>query len=135
MKRVSVAWVVRLPTCISSLGQGIEGVSPSYVLSFPRHQTHFFEVTMTVANVTTPQLDLQMATWTPGSYLQREFERNVQDFKADSAGRPLTWEKTNKATWRITTGASAASPRTIRATYRVYANELATQTSHLDATH
>src|SRR5438093_13327442 len=41
----------------------------------------------------------------------------------------------NKATWRINTGATAAAAKTIRVTYRVYANELATQTSHLDATH
>src|SRR6185295_17169584 len=78
---------------------------------------------------------LQMPTWTPGSYLQREFERNVQDFKAEDTARPLEWTKVNKATWRITTGASGRAPKTIRASYRVYANELATQTSHLDATH
>src|SRR6185369_13362639 len=71
----------------------------------------------------------------PGSYLQREFERNVQNFAADDNGKSLQWAKADKATWRITTGASANAPKTIRATYRVFANELATQTSHLDATH
>src|SRR5262249_32673043 len=94
-----------------------------------------FEVEMTIPDVRTAQLDVQMATWTPGSYLQREFERNVQDFKADDAGHSLTWNKINKATWRISTGAGAAQSKTIRVTYRVYANELATQTSHLDSTH
>src|SRR4051794_16761882 len=78
----------------------------SYVLSFPKPQTHMFEVAMTIANVATPQLDVQMPTWTPGSYLQREFERNVQNFAADDNGKPLQWVKADKATWRITTGAS-----------------------------
>src|SRR5213592_3539753 len=76
----------------------------------------------------TPQFDLQMPTWTPGSYLQREFERNVQDFNADDSGHPLNWDKVSKATWRITTGTGPAEPKTIRATNPVYANERTTQT-------
>src|SRR5205823_6195778 len=85
----------------------------SYVLSFPKPQTHMFEVAMTIGNVTTPQLDVEMPTWTPGSYLQREFERNVQDFAADDAGKSLQWQKVNKATWRIATGASSSAPKSV----------------------
>ncbi|NDD64728.1 MAG: M61 family peptidase [Acidobacteria bacterium] len=60
----------------------------------------------------------------------------MQDFGArDGEGRPLAWSKTDKATWRVAAGGSAASPRTVVVFYRVYANELATQTSHLDADH
>jgi predicted metalloprotease with PDZ domain len=106
----------------------------SYTLAFPQPHTHLYEVTLAIANVATAELDLHLPTWTPGSYLQREYARHVQDFAAsDEAGQALAWRKTDKATWRVTTGAGA--PRTIRANYRVYANELATQTSHLDATH
>ncbi|MDX2032625.1 MAG: PDZ domain-containing protein [Blastocatellia bacterium] len=108
----------------------------SYVLSFPRPHTHLYEVVLTINNVSTPQLDLLLPIWTPGSYLAREYARHVQDFSAaDGGGQPLKWRKTDKATWRVEAGASAAAPRTIRASYRVYANELFTQTSHLDATH
>jgi predicted metalloprotease with PDZ domain len=134
MIRITCALALLIAFVIPSAAQN-SAAGPSYVLSFPKPETHLFEVEMTIPNVRSPQLDVQMATWTPGSYLQREFERNVQDFKADDAGQPLTWEKVNKASWRITTGAGATQPKTIRATYRVYANELATQTSHLDATH
>ena len=107
----------------------------SYALSMPQPHTHLYEVTFTIANVTAPELDLHMPTWTPGSYLQREFARNVQDFAArDEKGQPLRWHKTDKATWRIET-ASSGKPRTIEAFYRVYANELSVRTSHLDASH
>ena len=107
-----------------------------YTLAFPQPQTHLYEVTMTVANVATGQLDLNLPVWTPGSYLVREYARNVQDFNVvDDAGQTLQWRKTDKSNWQIDAGASAAQPKTIRASYRVYANELATQTSHLDATH
>jgi predicted metalloprotease with PDZ domain len=108
----------------------------SYKLAFPQPHTHLYEVSLTIGNVTTPQLDLSLPIWTPGSYLAREYARHVQDFNADDGSeRPLPWRKIDKATWRIETAASADSQKTVRVSYRVYANELATQTSHLDATH
>lgn len=123
--------------CATGLGQQpAKPLELSYVLSFPRPHTHLYEVVLTIKNVSTGQLDLQMPIWTPGSYLAREYARHVQDFSAsDASGQPLKWQKADKMTWRVEAGASAASPRTIRAAYRVYANELFTQTSHLDATH
>ncbi|HAF16279.1 MAG TPA: hypothetical protein DHU55_18990 [Blastocatellia bacterium] len=64
---------------------------------------------------------LVMPVWTPGSYLIREFERNVQDFAAaDGSGQSLKWEKVNKDSWRVFTN----GPRDWQASYRVYANEL-----------
>jgi len=108
----------------------------SYKLAFPQPHTHLYEVSLTIDNVTTPQLDLSLPIWTPGSYLAREYARHVQDFNADDGSeRPLPWRKIDKATWRIETAASGDSQKTVRVSYRVYANELATQTSHLDATH
>src|SRR5215470_4921438 len=108
----------------------------SYTLAFPQPHTHLYEVSLTIGNVTTRRLDLSLPIWTPGSYLAREYARHVQDFNADDGQeRALPWQKIDKATWRIETAASGDQPKTIRASYRVYANELATQTSHLDATH
>jgi len=107
-----------------------------YTLSFPQPHTHLYEVAFAIGNVTSPQIDLVMPTWTPGSYLQREFARNVQDFAArDESGQPLRWEKADKATWRIETGSAAGKPRTVNVSYLVYANELSVRTSHLDASH
>jgi predicted metalloprotease with PDZ domain len=103
-----------------------------YTLAFPAPHTHYYEVAFEVGGVTTPHLDFQMPTWTPGSYLQREFARHVRDFAAHGAGSAaLRWEKVDKATWRVTTEGA----RTVRVTYRVYANELTVRTSHLDASH
>jgi predicted metalloprotease with PDZ domain len=108
----------------------------SYRLSFPQPHTHLYEVTFTIGNVATPQIDLQMPVWTPGSYLVREFGRNVQDFDArDTKGERLRWQKTDKSTWRVEAGASSGSPKTINVSYRVYANELTVRTSHLDSSH
>src|SRR5919106_6034010 len=52
----------------------------SYTLAFPQPHTHLYEVSLAIGNVTTPQLDLSLPIWTPGSYLAREYARHVQDF-------------------------------------------------------
>src|SRR6185436_15700200 len=57
--------------------------------------------------------------------------RNVQDFSADAAGRPLAWTKTNKNTWSVKTN----GVRQWRATYRVYANEFSVRTNELNSDH
>ena len=101
-----------------------------FTVSMPRPWTHLLEVEMRLqipANLNVPNdTDLIMPVWTPGSYLIREFERNVQDFVArDANGRPLTWTKIDKNTWRVNTN----GVRQWRAFYRVYANEFSVRTN------
>lgn len=102
----------------------------------PKPWTHLLEVEMRLqipANLNVPnETDLIMPVWTPGSYLIREFERNVQDFAAsDANGRALTWTKIDKNTWRVNTN----GVRQWRASYRVYANEFSVRTNELNADH
>jgi len=58
----------------------------SFKVAMPKPYTHLFEIEMSVkipANLQTPNdSDLVMPVWTPGSYLIREYERQVQDFAA-----------------------------------------------------
>jgi predicted metalloprotease with PDZ domain len=75
--------------------------------------------------------DVKMPVWAPGSYLVREFARNVEGFSATAGGKPLTVEKVNKNTWRV--AHSGQKDFTVR--YRVYANELSVRTSFIDASH
>ena len=108
----------------------------AFNVSMSRPQTHMLEVEVRVkrpAGMQVPAEDfLLMPVWTPGSYLVREFARHVQDFSAaDSSGRALQWEKTNKNTWRIVT----AGAREWRASYQVYANELSVRTNQLNSDH
>ena len=62
-----------------------------------------------------------MPVWTPGSYIVREFARNVEALGAfNENGEPLAVRKTAKNRWRIETG---GRPR-ITVRYRVYSHEL-----------
>lgn len=102
-----------------------------YRLRVPEPHTHLLHVELTVEGAR-GATELAMASWTPGSYLMREFARNVVSFAPeDGAGRPLPWAKTDKNTWRVEAGDGA----TLRVRYTVYANELSVRTSHVDASH
>jgi predicted metalloprotease with PDZ domain len=96
-----------------------------------RPHTHLFEVAITIDGWSEPRLDLVMPSWTPGSYMIRDYARHVQDFVATSDGHPARWEKTAKDTWRVETTVSGR----VRVTYRVYAHDLTVRTCHLDGTH
>jgi predicted metalloprotease with PDZ domain len=65
-----------------------------------------------------------MPVWTPGSYLIREFARNVENVTA--AGRNVT--KSSKNRWRIETGDAAE----IHLTYRVYCREMSVRTNWVE---
>jgi predicted metalloprotease with PDZ domain len=102
----------------------------SYVLRFPAPQTHYVEVEALVPTDGEPTVELVMAVWTPGSYMVREYARNVEDLTAaTAAGAPLAVEKTRKNRWRI---AVRGAPR-VRVRYRVYAREMSVRTNFVDA--
>jgi predicted metalloprotease with PDZ domain len=89
------------------------------------------DVTIEVTDVQAEYLDFVLPTWTPGSYLIREYARHVQELTATVGDHPATWHKRDKQTWRVqTSGADRA-----RLCYRVYGNELTVRTNHVDDSH
>jgi predicted metalloprotease with PDZ domain len=68
-----------------------------------RPHTHLFEVTITIDGWSEPRLDLVMPSWTPGSYMIREYARHVQDFAVTTDGHAARWEKTAKDAWQVET--------------------------------
>ena len=106
----------------------------AFTIGMSRPHTHLFEIDIKIKrDAAGPNEELlAMPVWTPGSYLIREFERQVQDFSAkDASGQQLKWEKTNKNTWKVMTNGVAEW----HASYRVYANELTVRTSELNSEH
>ncbi|GAB3815859.1 PDZ domain-containing protein [Pontibacter rugosus] len=103
-----------------------------YTLSMPEPHTHYFKVEAELSGVKKKYIDFTMPVWAPGSYLVREFAKNVESFKAtDKTGKPLQSEKIDKNTWRVYSNKADA----VRASYDVYAYELSVRTSYLDASH
>jgi predicted metalloprotease with PDZ domain len=100
-----------------------------YTVSFPAPQTHYMEVSATVPTGGRADVELLMAVWTPGSYLVREYERNVERVTASASGRSLAIEKSAKNRWRIVTGGA----RAVTVSYGVYAHEMSVRTNWVDA--
>ncbi len=101
-----------------------------YTVGFPAPQTHYMEVTATVPTERRADVELMMAVWTPGSYLVREYERNVEGISASAPdGRPLAVVKSDKNRWRVTTGGSS----TVTVKYRVYGHEMSVRTNWIEA--
>jgi predicted metalloprotease with PDZ domain len=103
-----------------------------YTLAMPLPQSHYFEVKMELGGFSADYTDVKMPVWAPGSYLVREYAKNVEGFVAQtSGGQALAVEKINKNTWRVRHPKQAS----FRVSYRVYAFELSVRTSFIDADH
>ena len=104
-----------------------------YHLRLRRPTTHIMDVEIDAGNVSASSLDFVLPAWAPGRYAIYNFAKNVQQFHAVGAqGQPLPWTSVDKQTWRVDTRGAGGS---VRATYRVYGNDLTGSFSQFDATH
>lgn len=71
-----------------------------------------------------------LPVWIPGSYMVREFARNIVSIAAHAACEPVAIEKQDKCTWVC---APTQGPLTV--TYEVYAWDLSVRAANLDQTH
>lgn len=102
-----------------------------FEISFTEPQAHYVEVKMMVAGLNQEQLELIMPVWTPGSYLVREFSKNMETFKVIAEGIPVPYKKLRKNSWLINTKNLDA----VTIHYRVYAFEVSVRTSFVDRSH
>ncbi len=130
---------IKLATLISilfffmdtNISNAAGAVQISYLVTFPEAQAHYVDVEMNISGLRQNTLDLKMPVWTPGSYLIREFSKNVESFSASSDGKSLPTPKINKNCWCIQT----AGLSSIKVVYRVYCFEISVRTSFVDASH
>ncbi|WP_420474871.1 M61 family metallopeptidase [Noviherbaspirillum sp. ST9] len=91
---------------------------------------HLFEVMLTVEEPATDGQVFTLPAWIPGSYMIREFARNIVRITAESGGKAVALNKLDKHTWQ-----AAPCGRKLTLTYEVYAWDLSVRAAHLDQTH
>jgi predicted metalloprotease with PDZ domain len=91
---------------------------------------HLFEVTVVVASPAAEGQEFALPAWIPGSYMIREFSRNIIQIRAESNGKPVVLTKLDKHSWR-----AAAVDGALTVVYDVYAWDLSVRAAHLDQTH
>ena len=116
-----------------------------YNIKISDPKSHYAEVTMRIEELTAGNIDVYMPVWTPGSYLVREFAKNVESvqtrgFTLDESkmvfaeepvnfGLPIAQTKLDKNTWRLTIPKNIAA---VEFRYKVYCFELSVRTSFID---
>ena len=108
------------------------GMNVSYELRMPKPQNHYFEVQMNISENSDKQVEVKLPVWAPGSYLVREFSKNINLVKAFTKdGKALKVSKKSKNAWVI----DAGSEKNIQVKYEVYSFEVSVRTPFLDLSH
>lgn len=110
-----------------------------YLVEITKPEHHFVKVTISGKKSSkSNSLNFFMPCWSPGSYLMREYSRNMRSFRALQAnGEQLFFEQINKNTWKIDWGKSDCNSPSdeFQISYEAYCHELTVRTSHMDTSH
>lgn len=77
------------------------------------------------------RLRIALPTWTPGSYVIRNYVHDVQDAWATAAGDPITLVPDGNTAWLL----DAPPTGPVEVTLELYANDLTVRTNHVDDHH
>jgi predicted metalloprotease with PDZ domain len=113
----------------TTTGRAAGAVKIAYTVTFPEAQAHYADVEMNISGLQQPSIILKMPVWTPGSYLVREFAKNIEEFSVTANGKLIPSPKTRKNWWTINTNGLSS----IKVKYRVYCFEVSVRTSFVDA--
>lgn len=98
-----------------------------YVVSFPDLAGHRIHVEMTIAHPDPQGQVLFLPAWIPGSYLIRDFSRQIETIQATSNDRPVDIQKRGDHEWVC---APCAGPLQLK--YVIYAWDLSVRTARVD---
>ncbi len=106
----------------------IEAQNVKYEIRIPNPKNHYAEVLIqTIANEK-GNVKISMPVWTPGSYLIREFAKNIESVSCDINNSSIQVNKVDKNTWSFPTKKGDK----ISFRYKVYCFELSVRTSFID---
>jgi predicted metalloprotease with PDZ domain len=89
--------------------------------------SHLFNITCHVNVRGHEKLVVSLPSWIPGSYLIRDFAKNIVQIKAFCGGKELQMQKLDKDSWSVQT-----SGKPITVYYQIYARDLSVRTAFLD---
>ena len=101
-----------------------------YSVNLLNPHAHTFKVTLTIKNPNADGQLLSLPAWIPGSYMIRDFAKNITTIKAYSNNQPVQLTKIDKSTWQAD---STKAELTLE--YEVYAWDLSVRSAHFDMTH
>ena len=110
-----------------------------YLVQIENPQNHLVKVTLKLQKDPAQQtLEVFLPSWSPGSYLLREYSRHIRWFRAtQSNGEVLFHSQVAKGSYLIDWSKSdlKKSSDEVEVSYEIYCKELTVRTSHVDASH
>lgn len=93
----------------------------NYKLEFKNHANNYVDITLTISDIeiANQQLILCLPTWTPGSYLIREYAKNIDQVSLLDNNNKTVLKKANKFSWIL----PIANKKEITISYAVYCFE------------
>lgn len=91
---------------------------------------HVLAVTLTLRRPAPDGQRFLLPAWIPGSYMVRDFARNIVRIRAEAGGRQVALTKLDKHSWQA---APCTGPLTLQ--YEVYAWDLSVRAAHFDQSH
>ena len=98
-----------------------------YTVDASQQHAHLFKVTLHIEKPEAGQI-VSLPVWIPGSYLVREFSKNLQNLKAKQGGKFVAVHQDNKSQWQIESKPDLA----LQLSYEVYAFDNSVRTAWLD---
>ncbi|MCY4523146.1 MAG: hypothetical protein OXB84_00260 [Halobacteriovoraceae bacterium] len=111
-----------------------------YIVNIADPQTHMVKVRLKGRRKkSVDKLVFFLPSWSPGSYLMREYARHLRGFEAeDEKGKVLNYRQIDKGAWEVDWKSSDQTSKNsldFQITYEVYCHELTVRTSCVDVSH
>jgi len=106
------------PSRVASVHYRVEAADP---------HAHLFQVTLSIVQPAAQQR-VSLPVWIPGSYLVREFSKNLQRLAGRQDGRPVAVQQIDKCNWQV----ECVPSQELLLTYEVYAFDNSVRTAWLD---
>jgi predicted metalloprotease with PDZ domain len=102
-----------------------------YKLYLKNPNSHYIDVDLTIDEISSPIIELQLPAWRPGRYELGNFAKNIKRVDAfDENGKSLNYLKSTKDLWVIETNGS----KKIKVTYSYYTTEINAGNCYADDT-
>jgi len=102
----------------------------NYIVSIENTNSHLIDLRMTVKQPLQKGQEFWLPNWIPGSYMIRDFARNIITLSGKQNNRIVKMSKISKSVWRLEEDVGH-----IEIDYQIYAWDLSVRSAHFDDQH